>query len=112
MGGPGAVRAGLLGRGVPRPPRSKRANMDKSFRHAYFSPRVREEIESWPVDLLARCVAEGFCKAVELLDLLEDHGPLLGSPHSKALGFWACLNSGPEAAVGLAGRSFVIAVAA
>jgi hypothetical protein len=31
---------------------------------------------------------------------LEDHGPLLGSPHSKALGFWACLNSGPEAAVG------------
>ena len=52
--------------------------MDRSFRLAYFSPRVREEIESWPVDLLARCD--------ELLDLLEDHGPLLGSPHSKSLG--------------------------
>jgi phage-related protein len=52
--------------------------MDRSFRLAYFCPRVREEIESWPVDLLARCD--------ELLDLLEDHGPLLGSPHSKSLG--------------------------
>ena len=59
--------------------------MERPFHLAYFSPRVREEIESWPVDLLARCVAEGFCEAVDLLDLLEDHGPLLGSPHSKAL---------------------------
>lgn len=60
--------------------------MERSFRVDYYSSRVREEIESWPVDLLARCVAEGFCGAVELLDLLEDHGPLLGAPHSKPMG--------------------------
>lgn len=52
--------------------------MERSFRVDYYSSRVREEIESWPVDLLARCD--------ELLDLLEDHGPLLGAPHSKPMG--------------------------
>ncbi|MFM7674234.1 MAG: type II toxin-antitoxin system RelE/ParE family toxin [Synechococcus sp.] len=52
--------------------------MGQSYRLAYFSPRVRDEIESWPVDLLARCD--------ELLDLLEDHGPLLRAPHSRAMG--------------------------
>jgi phage-related protein len=52
--------------------------MEPSFRVEYFSPRVREEIESWPVDLLARCD--------ELLDLLEDHGPQLRAPHSEAMG--------------------------
>lgn len=52
--------------------------MDGTYRVAYFSPRVRDEIESWPVDFLARCD--------ELLDLLEDHGPLLRAPHSKAMG--------------------------
>ena len=31
------------------------ANMARSFRFEYYSPRVREEIESWPVVLLARC---------------------------------------------------------
>lgn len=69
-----------------RPPRSRRANKGQSYRLSCFSPRVRDEIESWPVDLLVRCVAEGFCEAVELLDLLEDHGPLLRAPHSKAMG--------------------------
>jgi len=57
---------------------STRANMERLFRVEYYSPRVREDIESWPVDLLARCD--------ELLDLLEDHGPQLGAPHSKAMG--------------------------
>jgi len=52
--------------------------MERLFRVEYYSPRVREDIESWPVDLLARCD--------ELLDLLEDHGPQLGAPHSKAMG--------------------------
>jgi phage-related protein len=35
-------------------------------------------MEAWPVDLLHRCV--------ELLDLLENHGPLLRAPHAEALG--------------------------
>jgi len=48
--------------------------MQRSFRVEYFNLRVREEIETWPVDLLARCD--------ELLDLLEDHGPQLRAPHS------------------------------
>ena len=52
--------------------------MERSFRVEYYSPRVRAEIEAWPVDLLVRCD--------ELLDLLEDHGPLLRAPHSEALG--------------------------
>ena len=60
--------------------------MEGSFRLEYYNARVREDIEDWPVDLLARCAAEGFCEAVELLDLLEDHGPQLGPPHSKAMG--------------------------
>ncbi|MFZ9770335.1 MAG: type II toxin-antitoxin system RelE/ParE family toxin, partial [Vulcanococcus sp.] len=52
--------------------------MSKAFRIEYFSPRIREEMETWPIDLLARCD--------ELLDLLEDHGPHLRSPHSEPLG--------------------------
>jgi len=52
--------------------------MEPSFRVNYYNPRVREEIEAWHVDLLARCD--------ELLDLLEDHGPQLRAPHSEALG--------------------------
>lgn len=52
--------------------------MERSFRVDYYSSRVREEIESWPVDLLAH--------RDELLDLLEDHGPLLGAPHSRPMG--------------------------
>jgi len=30
------------------------------FRVEYYNTRVREDIEDWPVDLLARCVAECF----------------------------------------------------
>jgi phage-related protein len=52
--------------------------MEGAFRVEYYNARVREDIEDWPVDLLARCD--------ELLDLLEDHGPQLGPPHSKAMG--------------------------
>jgi hypothetical protein len=52
--------------------------MEGSFRLEYYNTRVREDIEDWPLDLLARCD--------ELLDLLEDHGPQLGPPHSKAMG--------------------------
>ncbi|MFN7821125.1 MAG: type II toxin-antitoxin system RelE/ParE family toxin [Cyanobacteriota bacterium] len=52
--------------------------MESSFRVNYYNPHVREEIEAWPVDLLARCD--------ELLDLLEDHGLQLRAPHSEALG--------------------------
>lgn len=43
-----------------------------------YNPRIRAEIEAWPVDLLVRCD--------ELLDLLEAHEPLLSAPHSEALG--------------------------
>ncbi|MFM9102299.1 MAG: hypothetical protein ACKOPS_13635 [Cyanobium sp.] len=70
--------------------------MGRLFRVEYYSPRVREEIEAWPVDLLACCD--------ELLDLLEDHGPQLGSPHSKAMGGGLfCSSSGPGAAPALLG---------
>lgn len=41
-------------------------------------PVVRQAMEDWPVDLLARCN--------ELLDLLKDHGPQLRLPHAKAMG--------------------------
>ncbi len=58
--------------------RSARANIKSLFQVEYYNPRVREEIEAWPVDLLARCD--------ELLDILEDHGPQLREPHSKAMG--------------------------
>ena len=51
--------------------------MERLYRVEYYSPRVRDAIEAWPVDLLARCD--------ELLDLLEDHGPQLGAPHSNAM---------------------------
>ncbi len=39
--------------------------MEGSFRLEYYNARVREDIEDWPLDLLARCD--------QLLDLLEDH---------------------------------------
>ena len=52
--------------------------MEGSFQVEYYNARVREDIEDWPLDLLARCD--------QLLDLLEDHGPQVGLPHSKAMG--------------------------
>jgi hypothetical protein len=75
--------------------------MEPSFRIEYYNSRVREEIEGWPVDLLARCD--------ELLDLLEDHGPQLRAPHSEAMG-GDCLSSGPKAPPELAELSTATAV--
>jgi len=46
---------------MSRPPRSTRAKKEGPFRVEYYNTRVREDIEDWPVDVLARCVAEGFC---------------------------------------------------
>jgi phage-related protein len=44
----------------------------------YFHPRVLQQIESWPVDVVA--------DYARLLELLIDYGPSLGMPHSRALG--------------------------
>jgi phage-related protein len=48
------------------------------YRLDYFHPRVLAEIESWPVDILA-----DYSKIAELL---MEHGPRVGLPHSRALG--------------------------
>jgi len=44
----------------------------------YFHSRVRDEIESWPVGILA--------DYVRLVELLMEFGPDLGMPHSRAMG--------------------------
>jgi phage-related protein len=44
----------------------------------YFHERVLAEIESWPVDVLA--------DYARLVGLLEEHGPSLRLPHSRAFG--------------------------
>jgi phage-related protein len=44
----------------------------------YFNAKVLEQIEAWPVDLLA--------DYARLTELLSEHGPELGMPHSKAMG--------------------------
>ena len=44
----------------------------------YFHERVRSEIESWPVDVLA--------DYARLVELLAEHGPSLRLPHSRAFG--------------------------
>ena len=49
-----------------------------AFAIEYFHERVLEEIESWPVDILA--------DYARLLELLAEHGPNLRLPHSRALG--------------------------
>lgn len=49
-----------------------------NFSIEYFHERVLREIESWPVDLLA--------DYARLLELVASHGPVLGLPHSRALG--------------------------
>jgi phage-related protein len=48
------------------------------FEIEYFHERVRFEIESWPVDVLA--------DYARLVELLADHGPSLRLPHSRAFG--------------------------
>jgi phage-related protein len=47
------------------------------YRIEYFHPRVLAGIESWPVDILA-----DYSRIVELL---MEHGPRVGLPHSRAL---------------------------
>jgi phage-related protein len=44
----------------------------------YFHARVLAEIESWPVEVLA--------DYARIIELLIEHGPNLGFPHSRALG--------------------------
>ena len=44
----------------------------------YFHSRVRDEIESWPVGILA--------DYAWLVELLMEFGPDLGMPHSRAMG--------------------------
>jgi phage-related protein len=49
-----------------------------AFQIEYFHPRVLEEIESWPVDVLA--------DYARLVELLSEHGPNLRMPHSRSFG--------------------------
>ncbi len=49
-----------------------------AFEIVYFHPRVLDEIESWPVDVLA--------DYARLVELLAAHGPNLRLPHSRAFG--------------------------
>lgn len=49
-----------------------------SFEVEYFHPRVRTEIESWPVGILA--------DYARMVELLLEFGPDLRMPHSRALG--------------------------
>jgi phage-related protein len=44
----------------------------------YFHERVRADIESWPVDIVA--------DYVRIVELLMEYGPMLRMPHSKAFG--------------------------
>jgi phage-related protein len=44
----------------------------------YFHSKVKEEIESWPVGILA--------DYARLVDLLIEFGPSLRMPHSRAMG--------------------------
>ena len=48
------------------------------FEVEYFHERVREEIDAWPVDVLA--------DYARLVELLAEHGPSLRLPHSRAFG--------------------------
>lgn len=49
-----------------------------AFEINYFHERVLEDIESWPVDVLA--------DYARLVELLIEHGPNLRLPHSRAFG--------------------------
>jgi phage-related protein len=49
-----------------------------AFEIAYFHERVLAQIESWPVDVVA--------DYARLVELLAEHGPNLGLPHSRAFG--------------------------
>ena len=49
-----------------------------SFLVEYYHPKVLEEIEAWPVEILA--------EYAHLVDLLMTHGLDLRMPHSRAMG--------------------------
>lgn len=49
-----------------------------SYSVEYFHPKVRDEIESWPVGILA--------DYARLVELVMEFGPELGMPHSRAIG--------------------------
>ncbi len=49
-----------------------------AFQVEYFHDRVRSEVDSWPVDVLA--------DYARLVELLIEHGPSLRLPHSRAFG--------------------------
>jgi phage-related protein len=49
-----------------------------AFEINYFHERVLEDIESWPIDVLA--------DYARLVELLMEHGPSLRLPHSRAFG--------------------------
>jgi len=49
-----------------------------AFDVSYFHERVLNEIQSWPVDVLA--------DYARLIELLTEHGPSLRMPHSRAFG--------------------------
>lgn len=48
------------------------------FEVYYFHERVKAEVKSWPVDVLA--------DYARLVELLAEHGPSLRLPHSRAFG--------------------------
>jgi phage-related protein len=48
------------------------------WRIQYFNHRVKDEIEAWPVGILA--------DFLRLVQLMEDHGADLRLPHSRAMG--------------------------
>jgi len=49
-----------------------------AFEVSYFHERVLNEVQSWPVDVLA--------DYARLIELLTEHGPSLRMPHSRAFG--------------------------
>jgi phage-related protein len=49
-----------------------------SYHLDYFNQQVLDEIESWPVDIVA--------DYARLVELLVEFGPMLRMPHSRAMG--------------------------
>jgi phage-related protein len=49
-----------------------------AFTIEYYHPRVLATVDDWPVDVVA--------DYARLVELLSNHGPAIGMPHSRALG--------------------------
>ena len=62
----------------------------------YFHPKLLAEIEAWPADILA--------DYARIAELLMEHGPNLGLPHSRILGD-ALFELRPRGKTGI-GRAF------